>query len=91
MTCGETRENPVFDEMNLIRAKIKATLLYCKCFTKLCFVRRLIIGGIAFLSVFILKHYTVTCQTKYFMDKMNYVSICEPNYSKTSDILSNNY
>ena len=34
-----------------------------------------------------MKQYTVTCQTKYFMDKMNYV----PVYSKKSDILPNNY
>jgi len=29
--------------------------------------------------------------TKYFIDKMNYVSRCEPVYSKKSDLLPNNY
>ena len=31
------------------------------------------------------------CKTKYFIDRMNYVSRCEPVYSKKSDILPNNY
>jgi len=31
------------------------------------------------------------CKTKYIIDKMNYVSRCEPVYSKKSDILPNNY
>ena len=38
-----------------------------------------------------MKQYTVTCQTKYFMDKMNYVSRCELVYNEKSDILPNNY
>ena len=88
MTCGETRENPVFDWMNLIRAKKH----YCNASVLQNFASfvDLIFGVLLYKVFFILKQYTVTCQTKYFMDKMNYVSRCEPVYSKKSDILPNN-
>ena len=54
-----------------------------------------LIFGVLLSKVFlILKQWTVRCQTKYFMDKMNYVSRCELVYSKKFDIqnvLPNNY
>ena len=61
------------------------------CYTKFCFIRRLNVWVLLSKVFLILKQESVTCQTKYFMDKMNYVSRCELVYSQEFDILRNNY
>jgi len=85
------RHNPLFDWMNLTRAKNKGHTIVMHVFHDILLRSYIIFLRYCFLKCFYIETINNYESKKYFMDKMNYVSRCELVYSKKSDILPNNY